>query len=197
MMSPAASRVRCLMIMLMVLGILPACGLSPACAAVMVNFSGGGGAPLSLTLPQPLSYTINANGTGGPFFIFDGAGNVFAGASQTLTGDITYAIDGGSPTAITFMNSGAAVNSMTPDDLFMNPTGLPGETIGQVFTLTAGTLTTTSNVAAAAPPSGFYETWIVNNSGVKVSANGVIAPEPTTLGLLSLAAIGLMRRRRA
>ena len=60
-------------------------------------FSGGNGTPLQITLLQSVSYTIN-NGNwvldGGPFFIFDETGNPFLLNTQSVTGNLTFSING-------------------------------------------------------------------------------------------------------
>jgi hypothetical protein len=55
--------------------------------------------------------------------------------------------------------------------------------IGDTVVLSAGTLTTVINVAAAAPPDGDYNTFIVSNFGVRISENGTVAT--AVLGSLS------------
>src|SRR5450432_461343 len=86
-------------------------------AAVPVEFSGGSGAPLSLTLTEPVSYTINNDFSPlvGPFFYFQGTGDVFGASFPNVTGTITFSVDGGTPQPLQAMNSGVFADSVQGD----------------------------------------------------------------------------------
>lgn len=150
-----------------------------------------------------MTYAITTNGANGisPFFIFQGVGDVFGGSFPSVSGTITFSINGGSAQSITGENSGVAAGSLAANDIYMFGS-LAGVAVGDIVTLTAGTLTTTSNVAAAPPASGSFTTFIIDGNGTKISANGVSAvPEPTTWatllgGLGLLAGVQLFRRTR-
>lgn len=183
------------------------CGAALACvvgtvaspsaqAAVPLQFSGGSGAPLSITLPFPVVYTVTNSFPPffGPNFVFDGVGDLFGTSFPGVTSTIAFSIDAGTPHAIEYVNSGVFVDSISGDDIYTaqgTPMDLP---IGSVITLSAGTMTTTSNIAAPAPASGDYETWITGSNGYTISTFGVI-PEPASLSLLAVGGITLLRRR--
>jgi MYXO-CTERM domain-containing protein len=167
---------------------------SHAIAAVPVEFSGGNGAPISITLPYPVSFTtFDATSAFGFAFMIQGTPDPFGNTFPTLTGDITYSVDGGGPEPLIYANSGQFVNAIMGDIYFLGneityPTGLS-------VVLSAGTLTTTSNFGAAPPVSGSYEIFILRDNGSFISGPGVAVPEPAGLGLLAVAAALGMRRR--
>jgi hypothetical protein len=171
------------------MAVFSAIGLS-AHAAVPISFSGGSGSPLSMTLPYPVSYTITADHSPfhGPVFVFDSVGDLFGNSFPAVTGTISFSIDGGLPLALDYVNSGVFVGSISGDDIYASgPIGPIA--IGSVVTLSAGTLTTNTNVAAAAPASGLYETRITSHNGLTMSTPGVAVPEPATLSLLVIASL--------
>lgn len=149
-----------------------------------LSFSGGNGSPITMTLNMSVSYTITANAGTAPIFIFEDVGNIFGGAAATVTGTITYTINGGSPFSLDYMNSGVTVGSVTPNDVYVASNSFPGVSIGDVVVLNLGSLTTTSNVAAAPPSNGLYSTFISDGSGDQISTAGVAIPEPATSALL-------------
>ena len=82
-------------------------GASHARAQAMLAFSGGSGAPLTLTLNAPVTYFITtASGSGGaPFFDFQGVGDVF-GSSPYVSGTVTFTINGGAAHTFSYLASG-------------------------------------------------------------------------------------------
>jgi hypothetical protein len=145
-------------------------------AQANLTFSGGNGNPLSISLQQPVSYTINnsqcALSTSGPIFLFDEAGNPF-GSGVLLNGTITFSVNAGAAQPITNANSGVIAGNVTPNDLFIYGQ-LQSVPNGSIVTLSAGTVTTTGNVAAAPPANGSFTTFIVDgNTGNRCSANGI------------------------
>jgi hypothetical protein len=187
---------------------------APARAKVQFNFSGGGGGgggtiPLSMTLAQPVSYTLTAPGNG-PFFIIDGAGNTYFGNGFYLSGSITFSIDGGPPLVVESVSSGATASNVTRDDHYYLPVpqGPPNPSAqyhqvsaGSTITLSAGTLTTTGSpslgyIPGPIPTSGLYETFLVDfPSGTRISTFGVSVPEPASISLLAAGAFALAARR--
>jgi Carboxypeptidase regulatory-like domain len=140
-------------------------------------FSGGSGTPLSISLQQPVAYTINnsqcALNNSGPIFLFDEAGNPF-GSGVFLAGSITFSINGGAAQPIANGNSGIIAGDVTANDLFIYGQ-LQSVSNGSTVVLSAGTVTTTTNVAAAPPANGSFTTFIVDaNTGNRCSTNGVI-----------------------
>jgi MYXO-CTERM domain-containing protein len=178
---------------LLVCGLLAFAGAARASAIVV--FGGGSGAPLSTTLSLPVSYTINAALTSNaPFFVLQNAGNPLH-SQRGDTGTISYSVNGGATHTITAENSGAAVGSIGTNDLFFFGTSST-LAIGDVVTLSAGTITTTDNVTDPAPAGGSFNTFITDGNGVQVSTAGVTVPEPAMLGLIALGGAALLRFRR-
>ncbi len=82
---------------------------------------------------------------------------------------------GGAAQSITRGNSGTTSNDRTPNDIFVTGSNLQEVFIGSTVILSAGTITTTTNVAAAPPANGIFTTFIVSNTSVRCSSNGVSA----------------------
>jgi hypothetical protein len=146
-------------------------------ARANLTFSGGNGTPLSISLQQPVAYTINnsqcALNTSGPIFLFDEAGNPF-GSGVFLTGSITFSINGGAPQPIANGNSGVTAGDVTANDLFIYGQ-LQSVPNGSTVVLSAGTVTTTGNVVAAPPANGSFITFVVDaNTGNRCSTNGIV-----------------------
>jgi hypothetical protein len=158
-------------------------------AQANLTFSGGNGTPLSITLLNPVTYDIS-NGacsdttSTGPLFLFDEAGNPFGGTLTNFTGNITYSISGGAAQSITRGNSGTTSNNRTPNDIFVTGSNLQDVFLGSRVVLSAGTITTTTNVAAAPPANGSFTTFIVSNTSVRCSLNGVsMSPTAATVSI--------------
>src|SRR4028118_744809 len=91
-------------------------------AQANLTFEGGNGSPLTITLQQSVTYTINNSNcsAGGPVFIFDEAGNPFLGAFLPVTGTMTFFINGGTAQPITAAASGVTTaNNISPNDIFV------------------------------------------------------------------------------
>ncbi|MEJ7701592.1 MAG: carboxypeptidase-like regulatory domain-containing protein [Pyrinomonadaceae bacterium] len=156
-------------------------------AQASLTFSGGNGTPLSITLLRPVTYEISngsclttfGNSNSGPLFLFDEAGNPFGGTLTNFTGSITYSVNGGTAQSITRGNSGTTSGDRTPNDIFVTGATLQQLNVASRIVLSAGTITTTGNVAAAPPANGNFTTFITNNVSTRCSTNGVSALPPT------------------
>jgi hypothetical protein len=134
--------------------------VSAAQAQANLTFSGGNGTPLTITLQQSVSYTINNVQcvSDGPIFIFDETGNPFSIGTQFVTGTISFSINGGAAQAIIRARSGASVNNISANDIYIYD-AQPGAPSGSTVVLSAGTLRTNNNVAGAPPASGSFTTF--------------------------------------
>ena len=144
-------------------------------AQANLTFEGGNGSPLTITLQQSVTYTINNSNcsAGGPVFIFDEAGNPFLGAFLPVTGTMTFFINGGTAQPITAAASGVTTpNNISPNDIFVFG-AQSGATNGNMIVLNAGTVMTTSNAAGPKPENGSYATFITDGNGFQCSDNGV------------------------
>ncbi len=160
-------------------------------AQANLTFSGGNGTPLTITLLNPVTYTINNTActtillpaTTGPLFVFDEAGNPFLNNFQSVTNTSTirFSINGGAAQPITMENSGRPGNDRTTNDIyaFGNVQSLP---INSTVVLSAGTITTTANFAAAPPANGSFSTFITNNFGTRCSTVSM-APTAATVSV--------------
>lgn len=172
---------------------------SAACshAAVILSFTGGNNAPLSVTIGGAVSYTVNAALTSNaPFFVFKNVGNALLG-QRAISGNISFSINGGPNQLVSTGNSGAAIGNIAANDLYIfGP--FSALVIGDVVTLSAGTVTTNTNIAGAPPSGGSFTTILTDGNGVQVATAGVAVPEPTTWALLGLGCTGWLglRRRR-
>lgn len=163
-----------------------------------LSFSGGNGSPLSLTLSQPVVYTITTGFSVGPFFIFQNVGDPFHHLGSAVVGNIRFTINGGANYFMDTINSGENVGVVTANDLYIFGSE-PGANAGDVILLSAGTLTTLANVAAPPPANGSYTTFVTDGSGKLVSTNGIAIPEPRSAALLVAGGLGvlfLVRRPR-
>ena len=178
--------------------VLPILGLAGhADGAVTLGFSGGGGAPLTITLLSPIAYiaTQGVVGSFGPSFVFEDVGNIIPGPFRNFTGTITYTINGGPSLLLNLGRSGLDSPTITTNDIYIFG-DLPGLAVGDTVVLNAGTLTTTSNESAVAPVTTSFGTFLLDAGGQAVSGQGQTVPEPASAVLLGLGAAGLLRRRR-
>jgi hypothetical protein len=149
---------------------------SSRAGVVQVNISGGGGAPLTITLPQAVSFTVtNDTAASNVAFVFQGVGNFVAG-SAGVTGSLSYTTNGGSPLAITQAGT-FNLGVVTAVDLTLFQTASPGVNLGDVLLLSSGSVSTTANITAAAPPSGLYSAFFVDVNGTQLGV-GVGVPPP-------------------
>jgi hypothetical protein len=132
-----------------------------------VTFSGGSGAPLSFSLKAPVTYTVTAAPTNlAPYFVFRNTENL--NFAVPISGSITYSVNGGPAQTLVIARSGFSIGELAVEDLFFYGTFI-ALNVGDVVTLTAGTCTTTGNVAAAAPANGSYTTLIFDGNGVPIT----------------------------
>ena len=164
---------------------------SHAQAQAVLSFSGGSGTPLTITLSQPLTFTITTAETTLPYFTFKNVGNVFGSETgDGVTGNITYEINAGG--ALTFAAAGSDYTGgdTAPTDLSLQSSANSSFVVGDVVTLSAGTETTNDNFAATAPAGGSFTAFIADEAGYSISTDGV--PEPSTWALLGLGVAGLL-----
>lgn len=166
-----------------------------------LEFAGGDGAPLVLTLDAPVTYLVTTASTGanGPGFDFQGVGDVFPDEFASVAGSITFTIDGGPAQSISTINSDFAGGALSATDVYIFG-AVPGVAVGDTVVLNAGSLTTASAFSGALPASGSYQTFLFDESGAKLDAmNGTSVPEPSawTLLLAGASLAGLMLKRRA
>jgi hypothetical protein len=165
-------------------------------APFQVNFSGGSGSPLTVTLPQALTATVtNDTADRSAFFVIVGTGDVFGNGGSNASGGLSYTGNGAGPFSITDVltfNLGAA----TSNDMFLF-SGFDGinYNINDVLLLSSGSVTTHAPVASAPPTSGLYTGFIMDEKGVPLG-DLTPTPEPASVGLLALAGTMLLRRRR-
>jgi hypothetical protein len=150
-------------------GALAALALAASSRAgnVQVNFSGGSGAPLAVTLPHAVSFTVTGGaGANNVAFIFQSPGN-FLGGIAIAAGSVSYAANGGSPLSIDRVGS-IAFGVATPDDLLLFRMASPAVALGDVLLLSSGSVATIPNITAPAPPSGLYSAIIVDAGGAQI-----------------------------
>ena len=167
--------------------------LAPAhAAAILLNFSGGSGSPLTITLAQPVTYTIDVAPTGGILFDFESVANLFGG-TVNLSGTMTYTINGGTPISIDRFSNGTTGGTIAATDFVLFKQPASAAALGNVVVLSPGTLTTAINIAAAAPASGSYSAILVDQTGTQVAVG---VPEPAAISLLVFGGLCCLARRR-
>jgi hypothetical protein len=168
-------------------------------AQANLTFSGGSGTPLTVNFTSPITYTITTPPASfSPIFVFQGVGDVFSGYPG-ITTTLTYTINGGAAQTIDYVGSSYTGGDMLANDIYVYGS-LPGVSVGDTVLLSAGALTTTGNIASAAPTNGVYTTFIVQNNATSISGSGIssaaAAPEPASLSLLALGGLGMLAKRR-
>ena len=159
-------------------------------------FSGGNGAPLSITLLQSVSYTVNNSQcvlNGGPLFIFDQSGNPFMLAVESVTGTMSFSINGGAAQPITTTRSGLNLGNISANDIYVYG-NLPNVASGSTVVLNRGTIITTNSITAAAPANGSFTTFLASGQGAQCSTFGVAIN--TTAASVSISGRVLTANRR-
>lgn len=159
--------------------------------AVTINFSGGAGSALTMTVPNDVTFTgLTLNNAQVAVVVINAnAGNTTTGTfSHTGTSDLAGVNNSGTG-SMGYVNFAG----ITDEDVFaiwfngdINDTG------GSVV-LSAGTRTTTGVLNGLAPSSGSYTIRLANaNTGAFIGNEGTQAvPEPHHYALLSGASLGL------
>lgn len=163
------------LVTVMVLGV----GSSALGGVVQMSFSGGNAAPLALTLPRPISYTVALDTpNAGTVFVFRNVGALTAGGVRLGVGSLSYTVNGGAALQIdragtVALGGGVDANDMS---LFHTPSG--AVKFNDVVVLSAGTFSLTGNVAAPPPPAGFYEAILTDTLGNQLGGGTTITDPP-------------------
>jgi hypothetical protein len=147
---------------------------------VYLSFSGGGGSPLTITITQPITFTLTQTG-GLPAILFLIKGTNSAGVGGAVTGTTTFTVNAGAPVTLADLSSNYTNNDCVPGDLYFYSIPLVTPAVGDVVVLGAGTIITTNNIALPAPASGSYTMFVMDNYGERISGDGLQGPAFTTL----------------
>ena len=189
-----------------------ACSTALSAQTVFLNFSGGGGTPLTIAWTTPITYTITSTpnpDTVQPYFVFNEVGSLSTGTPSSLeqavvaSGAPSYSGNADSTFTINSISWGesshGSINSLNDVKFRTTPSaGTNSLDIGDVFTLTSGSLTTIGNYTGPLPTDGYYSTFIMDASYTFLGAGSAI-PEPSTYATIAGAAmlgLALWHRRR-
>jgi PEP-CTERM motif len=172
-------------------------------AAVLVNFSGGGGTPLTITFPQAITFTLTTSYNGGALILVgvgQSPGYAFAGFTNTSFTSLTDSSPTGSISAAAntfYSNFGLLGDNSAAGSVGGIGIGLAGMSSGETVSFGAGSsISSTENVAATFA-SGSYNVGLHNiGNGNLISTPAVTIPEPSLTLLLGLGGVGLVARRR-
>lgn len=162
---------------------------------VPIEFSGGGGTPLTITILQDIEYTRTISGTDTDVaIVFTGAG--FTTGSFTLNSPVNFLLNS-TPATYNRLGSGYVSNDISLGDFYFfgSPTGV-GLSQGDTIHLSAGSYSTSVSYSGGTPANGSYNSFIANTAGVNVATASAI-PEPGSYVLiLGLASAGCLILRR-
>lgn len=188
-------------------------------AQVLLSFSGGNGTEVKVTWLSPITYTLTGttlNSGVNPYFVFQSvtnSQNIFSVQGTPAAGAPSYTSTGagatdGTQTINNFYAITTAHNDVAVGDIQFRATTDTANTFltnGDVFTLTAGSLSytgspqTSKTYLGALPANGLYNTFIVDAADMRLG-NGVSAiPEPSTYAAIAGAAmlgLAVWKRRR-
>ena len=178
-------------------------------AATQITWSGTpGSTPISITLQQSATFNITSSTTSDDFILFVIRGVQATPDSQTFVQEVntnwTFSINGSGSYSMTgWADNGYTSGAITANDSYIYWSSTVPLTIGDVVTLNAGTISSTSNGPAdfLLGTNGSYEMFMINASsglgGTLISGAASSIPEPSILGLvgLSVAFVSLRRRK--
>ena len=104
--------------------------------------------------------------------LFSVPGNIISAASGTLS----YTVNGGGSVLIDTLVK-YPLGSIDANDLTMFRTNSAGVNLNDVVLLSSGSVTTSQNVAAAAPASGLFSAVLVDNDGIQLGVGNVVGVE--------------------
>jgi hypothetical protein len=135
-------------------------------------FSGGSGSPLTITLPYAISFTVtNDTSAINAVFVFKGVGT-FLGGITGAAGSLGYTTNGASPLAINSTGN-ISLGAATTNDMVLFKMASPGVALNVVLGLSSGAATTTTNITAAAPPSGLYSAIFIDINGTQLGVGAL------------------------
>lgn len=169
----------------------------------VLNFSGGNGSPLTVTLEEPITFTITADQPDSHFlsaFDFQNVGNYFGKGSDGTTGTATFSVNGGRAFTISNLQTGVSGGTVASNDLLAAlGADFRGANmalqVGDVVTLDADNIVTGDAQSGAPPADGSYGVFIVDliDNNTALSGPGIaVAPEPSTWSMLALGGTGLL-----
>lgn len=186
------------LILVLVLG---TCAVSPAFAAIIINFSGGGSEPLTVTFPEITFENVPEGLTEYGIAIL----NVNPSGSQggpRHTGTAGWNGTGTNSGGGTF-GQGLDVGNVQADDLFLwwddSETGGNPPVSTSTMVLNAGSRTQNNTSYATTVPAlfGSYEVRMYNFNGFFIGTPGTAIPEPSIMsGLTGILALLVALRRR-
>ncbi len=161
-----------------------------------------------MTLPQSATFNITSSTNIGDFILFAMRGVQATPDNQTFAGTIntnwTFSINGsGSYSMLGWVDNGYSSGAITANDSYTFWLSTVPLTIGDVVTLNAGTISTTSNGPEdfVLGTNGSYDMFMISaggqgNGGTLISGAASSIPEPSIFGLVGLSFALLSIRRR-